>query len=275
MTNLKETPQNNLLVVTGASGGIGRAIAQMGADQGYSLFLQGHRRVDELKQFASEQFIADPTRKIEIVRADLSREKEQDRFVESVLSTLGTTNRLAGWINAAGIDLMALSGSGATFEERLQAIWSLDVVAAVRMSRRIGAWLGKNKPKRKKRENKSPGPTRPLILFFSWDGAFRGRRGETSLLYATAKGAVAAASKSLAQELAPHVRVCTISPGWIKTSWGKDASSKANCHACSESLSRRWGTPEEIAAFVLYLMSSQADFLNGENFIANGGFRLP
>ncbi|MDD3588537.1 MAG: SDR family oxidoreductase [Thermoguttaceae bacterium] len=149
------------------------------------------------------------------------------------------------------------------------------MVASVRMSRQVGARLCENQPQSKSQKIKPLAPARPLILFFSWDGAFRGRKGETSLLYATAKGAVAAAAKSLAQQLAPHVRVCTISPGWIKTSWGKGASSQAHRRACSESLSGRWGTPEEIAAFVAYLLSPQADFLNGENFIANGGFRVP
>lgn len=276
MTTLKEKAKNNVLVVTGASGGIGRAIAERGIELGYSLFLQGHTRLDELRQFASRQLAPSPTkttnmkRTVEVFGADLSCEKEQDRFVDDVLNALTPTDYLAGWINAAGIDLMAPAQRDTAFDERLRSILALDVIATLRMSRRIGSWLYRNHS-----ENKSSGQSRPLILCFGWDGALRGRRGETSLLYATAKGAVCAASKSLAQEFAPHVRVCTLSPGWIKTSWGKKASPQADQQACSESLSQRWGTAEEIASFVFYLLSPQGDFLNGENFVANGGFRVP
>ena len=87
------------------------------------------------------------------------------------------------------------------------------------------------------------------------------------------KGAVMAFSKSLAQSLAPHVRVNCIAPGWIKTSWGDDASDYWQRRAQSESLVDRWGTPEDVARVARFLVSPAASFIAGQIVPVNGGFR--
>jgi len=90
-------------------------------------------------------------------------------------------------------------------------------------------------------------------------------------LFAAAKGAVAAFSRSLACSLAPEVRVNCLAPGWIKTAWGRQASESWQQRAAGASLLGRWGTPEDVARVARFLVSPAAGFLTGQTINVNGG----
>ncbi|MGL6194010.1 MAG: SDR family NAD(P)-dependent oxidoreductase, partial [Thermoguttaceae bacterium] len=181
--------------------------------------------------------------------------RKQDEFVQGVLSMYPEIDI---WVNAAGVDLMSESVRTLDFDEKLEILLNVDLVAAVRMSKQIGNLM-------KERGKGS-------ILFFGWDGTERGMEGETAELYSIAKGAVISFTKSLAHSLAPEVRVNCISPGWIETNWGKTASEKFRSRGIAESLLNRWGTPEDVAAAALFLVSDAASFVNAQNIKLNGGF---
>ncbi len=106
-----------------------------------------------------------------------------------------------------------------------------------------------------------------------WDGAERGMAGEGAELFAVAKGAVMAFTRSLAQSLAPEVHVNCVAPGWIKTAWGEGADERWQKRAEEESLSGRWGVPEDVARAAVFLVSPAAGFVNGQIVEVNGGFR--
>ena len=82
--------------------------------------------------------------------------------------------------------------------------------ATMRLSRAIGA----------KMKERGSG----VILNMGWDQAERGMAGDSGEMFAAAKGAVMAFTRSLARSLAPEVRVNCLAPGWIKTKWGEHAS---------------------------------------------------
>ena len=111
-----------------------------------------------------------------------------------------------------------------------------------------------------------------VILNLGWDGAERGMAGDSGQLFAAAKGAVMAFSRSLAQSLAPEVRVNCLAPGWIRTAWGQGASAYWQERAQSEALLRRWGMPEDVARVARFLVSPAAAFLTGQTIDVNGGF---
>jgi 3-oxoacyl-[acyl-carrier protein] reductase len=92
-------------------------------------------------------------------------------------------------------------------------------------------------------------------------------------IFATAKGAVMAFTRSLAQSLAPEVRVNCIAPGWIKTAWGEVADEAWQKRAETESLMHRWGTPEDVAQAVRYLVDPTSSFITAQTLTINGGFR--
>jgi 3-oxoacyl-[acyl-carrier protein] reductase len=79
-------------------------------------------------------------------------------------------------------------------------------------------------------------------------------------------------TRSLARTLAPVVRVNCVAPGWIKTSWGAQASDAWQQRAIAESLLARWGTPEDVARAARFLSSPASSFITGQILNVNGGF---
>jgi len=84
--------------------------------------------------------------------------------------------------------------------------------------------------------------------------------------YTAAKGGIAALTHALAVSLAGKVRVNSISPGWIDTSFAAYAGPDAQQHPAG-----RVGNPLDIASMVLYLCSEKAGFITGENICIDGG----
>ncbi|MDO4586569.1 MAG: SDR family oxidoreductase [Planctomycetia bacterium] len=255
--------EHNILI-TGASGGIGRAIVQQLAQPNHRLFLQANRHFEELQRFSEK--LRDQGTIIDPIAANLESYADQDYLIRFVKEKLTTSHQLTGIVLAAGVDLMSQAIKPLSFESKLEKIWKTDVLATVRLARELGFWIKESKSLFQERQ------TRPTFLFFGWDGVERGMEGETAQLYSLAKGAIVAFAKSFAQEMAQAARVLTISPGWIQTTWGQKASPAANQRALSESLAKRWGSPEEIASIVRFLLSDDSSFLNSQNIIVNGGF---
>jgi len=246
---------NQVAVITGASGGIGRAVAFALAESGAEVFLHANRRPEVA--LSAVRLIQKKGGKASLLTADLSVPEKQEAFVQGVLSMYPSVDH---WINAAGIDLMSETNRNLSFEEKLERLWAVDLLAAVRMSKKIGQKM--------KQAGKG------TILFFGWDGVERGMTGDTAELYGAVKGAVQGFTKSLAQSLAPEVRVNCIAPGWIATTWGEKASPSMKERGTKESLMNRWGCPDDIAAAAAFLVSDAASYINGQCLPINGGFRV-
>lgn len=92
--------------------------------------------------------------------------------------------------------------------------------------------------------------------------------------YAAAKGAVLTLSRTLAKELAPKVRVNAVSPGLIDTPMVKGLMDAAGTALIAETPLKRLGTPEEIARVVAFLCSDWASFVTGETIHVNGGLYI-
>lgn len=250
-----------VVAIIGARGGIGKALVSTYLDDDVELLLTANSRYDELAAWAKD---LEPERgaSVRTFRADLSSQKGAERLAEELL----TTPRIDSLVVASGIDLMTPANKALDFDARLARAWQIDVASTITLARAIGVAMAS-------RSRSVPGGgASPGVVLFGWDGAFRGQEGETAQIYSTCKGAVVAFARSLAQELAPYVRVNTVSPGWIKTTWGEQASPTANQRAADESLAGRWGTAEEVARVVRFLLSDDASFLNGQDIQVNGGF---
>jgi hypothetical protein len=119
------------------------------------------------------------------------------------------------------------------FEERLDALLRIDVRATVLLTREAG-----------KRFRDAGGGT---IINLGWDQALTGMAGDGGELFATAKGAVMAFTKSAALTLAPSVRVNCIAPGWIRTAWAECAGTAWQERADTLAVP---GTPDAPRVFV-------------------------
>jgi 3-oxoacyl-[acyl-carrier protein] reductase len=187
---------------------------------------------------------------------DLAETAAQDRLAQAAWDWQGAVDI---WVNNAGVDTLTGPSARRSFEEKLDALWHVDVTATLRLSRDIGARM------------KARG--QGVIVNIGWDQAESGMAGDSGELFAATKGAVMAFTRSLAASLAPQVRVNCIAPGWIKTAWGEHASATWQERAVRESLRGRWGTPEDVAAAARFLASPAADFITSQILHVNGGWR--
>ncbi len=239
-------------VVTGSSSGIGRAIALELASAGADCLI--HARQNRAGADAVAAEIRRLGRCAEALVVDLADATEQDRFAERAWEW---QQRVDIWINNAGVDTLTGSAAHWTFEDKLAALWRVDVVATMRLSRDMG--------RRMKRRGSG------VILNVGWDQADSGMAGDSGELFAATKGAIMSFTHSLARSLAPEVRVNCVAPGWIKTEWGENASQRWQERAASESLLGRWGTPDDVARAARFLVSPTAAFINGQVVAINGG----
>ena len=243
-----------IAVVTGSSRGIGRAIALELAAAGADVVVHaGHDGPLALK---TAQAVRDLGREVETIVGDLGDNRTQDSLLQQAW---GWQDRVDIWVNNAGVDILTGAVREETFEQKLNALWKVDVCATIRLARAVG----------QKMVEQGGG----AILNIGWDGAERGMAGDTAELFAASKGAVMAFTRSLAQSLAPAVRVNCLALGWIKTGWGEQASEQWQERARRESLAQRWGTPEDVARAARFLLSPDSAFISGQIVHLNGGFR--
>jgi 3-oxoacyl-[acyl-carrier protein] reductase len=170
------------------------------------------------------------------------------------------------WINNAGVDVLTGAAADWSFEDKLARLWEVDVVATMRLSRFVGDRMRDQPARQRGHDNR-------CILNMGWDQADTGMAGDSGEMFSAVKGAVMAFTRSLAQSLAPEIRVNCLAPGWIKTSWGNHASEYWDRRATSESLLGRWGTPRDVARVARFLASPAASFVTGQTIPINGGFR--
>lgn len=249
---------DRVAVVTGASSGIGRAIALEMASAGADVIVHFRNNAS-----GAEKVVED-IRKLDChaiaLQCDLADMAQHDRFADEAWNWRSGVDV---WVNNAGADVLTGSAANLAFEEKLELLWHVDVLATMRLSREIGRRMGAAR-----REQQY----RAVILNMGWDQADHGMSGESGEMFAAIKGAVMAFSKSLAKTLAPRVRVNCLAPGWIKTSWGEQASDFWHDIAVKQSLLQRWGTPDDVARVARFLASPAADFITGQVVPINGGF---
>jgi 3-oxoacyl-[acyl-carrier protein] reductase len=239
------------ILVTGASTGIGRAIALTCAEAGADVAVHCRSSLAQAEQVADA--VRALGRRSEVLPLDLRDAAGLASFVEEAFGLWGG---LDGWVNNAGVDLLTGPDARRTFEEKLARLLDVDVRGSLLLSRMAG-----------ERMRDSGG----AILNIGWDQAASGMGGDSGELFAAAKSAVMGFTRSLAVSLAPEVRVNCIAPGWIRTAWGEQASHNWQTRVIEETPLARWGTPEDVAWMARFLLSDAAAYITGQVINVNGG----
>ena len=241
------------VLVTGASSGIGRAIALAAARAGADVALT--YRENEAGAREVERTVSSLGRRVAVLRLDLAEEDSVRAVGPAARAALG---RIDAWVNNAGADILTGDRGSLSRLEKLDILLRVDLRGTMLASWHAADLLASQ-------------PEGGVIVNMSWDHVLTGMAGTTQQLFSAAKGGVLSFSKSLARSVAPHVRVNVLAPGWIETSFGAAADERWRREVAESTPLKRWGVPDDVAGAAVFLASPAASFLTGCTLIVGGG----
>jgi 3-oxoacyl-[acyl-carrier protein] reductase len=241
------------VLVTGASSGIGRAIALAAARAGADVALT-YRSNEEGARGAARE-IERLGARAAVLHLDLADESSVNALAPAARDALG---RVDAWVNNAGADVLTGASAALAVVEKLDILLKVDLRGTI-----LASWQAA--------ELMIAQPQGGVIINMSWDHVVSGLPGIEGQLFAAVKGGVLSFSKSLARTVAPRVRVNVLAPGWIETAYGNQVDDAIRRDVVESTPLRRWGTPEDVAAAAVFLASPGAAFLTGQTMLIGGG----
>lgn len=242
-----------VVIVTGGSSGMGKAIAQKQAEQGWNVMITG-RTEDALK--AAKDEIETFPGQVEICRMDVRSIEDVERMIKETASRFGTIDALVN--NAAGnficpAEKLSVNGWKAVIDIVLNGTFYCSQAAG-------RYWIKHNKE----------GLIVNMAATYAW-GA-----GAGVVHSAAAKAGVLSLTRTLAVEWGRTygIRVNAIAPGPIERTGGAEKlfeSEEAALATIKSVPLGRLGTPEEIAGLASFLLSEKAEYINGECVTMDGG----
>jgi 3-oxoacyl-[acyl-carrier protein] reductase len=240
---------HRVVLVTGGSRGIGKAIAAAFASEGDAVIINYLRSTDQAEAIRTE--LSTMSKAVAIEQADVSDFHQVRKMVQNSIERYGQIDVL---INNAGlakdecIMLMSESDWRDVIDVNLSGVFNCTkAVSGHMISRRRGV----------------------IINVASLSG-ITGLPGQVN--YAAAKGGVIALTKALSKELAPFgIRVNAVAPGIIETDMTASLNERARERFLHAIPMRRFGTPLEVASVVKFLASDDASYITGEIICITGG----
>jgi glucose 1-dehydrogenase len=249
-------------IVTGASSGIGRAIALALGAAGADVVVNYRDGEDAAIEVVRQ--IAQSGSRALAQRADVSREGEVKDLFQRAIEHFGTVDIL---VNNAGLQ------RDAAFEEMTLEQWN--AVIGVNLS---GQFLCAREAVREfKRRGVVESVSRAAGKIICISSVHEVIPWAGHVNYAASKGGVMLMMKSLAQEVAPHrIRVNSISPGAIRTPINTSAWSTPEAYAALMRLVpyKRLGEPEDVGRAAVFLASDDSDYITGTSMYVDGGMTL-
>ncbi len=232
-------------LITGASGGIGAAIAKALHGQGATVAISGTR------QEALDKVAAELGSRVHVLPCNLADAASTIELVPRAEAAMGGLDIL---VNNAG-----LNRDGLTMrmkDEDWQAVIDVDLTAAFRL---IRASL---KPMAKKRWGR-------IVSVTSIVGAI-GNPGQAN--YAAAKAGLVGMTKAVAQEMASRgITANCVAPGFIDTAMTAALNEEQRAKLATKIPQEKFGTPADVAAAVVFLASDEAAYITGQTLHVNGG----
>ena len=237
-------------LITGASRGIGRVIAEVFAEEGAKVVVNYNKSekeavtvVDTIKKQGGEAIC---------VKADVSRSLDVRCMVKATLEKYGRVDIL---VNNAGIliakDLLETS------EDEWDRTIDINLKGAYLCAKEVAPIMLDQKKGKIINISSNSGLYHPSAMRFTE--------------YVTSKAGMNGLTKALALRLGPYITVNAICPGWIKTEMVEYSDSELESRILEETALKRYGTPDEVAASAVFLASDEANFITGELLIVAGG----
>ena len=240
------------VLVTGGSRGIGRAIVELFADEGAAVtfFYRGNTE-------AAEAVVATMRKAGHDVRAEQVDVTDAPACAAAVERLAERAERIDVLVNNAGV--IRDNPLAALDDDDIRTVLDTNVGGVFNVTRAVVPYMVMQRAGR--------------IVNLSSVAGEKGGRGQTN--YAASKGAVNAFTRALAVELAPRrIRVNAVAPGVIDTEMSQDVRDMAGDEAKARILLKRYGTAQEVAYAVWFLASDYADYVTGQVFHIDGGFKL-
>jgi NAD(P)-dependent dehydrogenase (short-subunit alcohol dehydrogenase family) len=243
--------EGRVAVVTGASRGIGRAIAVAFAEAGADVAVAA-RSESDLAKLAEE--IEQSGRKASVIPTDVTHRDQIERLIDRAVSELGGLDVLVN--NAGGTRFMAPlvalrpEGWDKAIRLNLDSVFHATQLAAQRMLDSGGG----------------------SIIQIASIAAIEGAQGLS--FYSAAKGGVRLMTQAVAKELAASgVRVNSIAPGWIATELNENLreDDETDRYVTGMIPMGRWGRVDEVVGAALFLASDAASFVTGTTIVVDGG----
>ena len=240
--------KDKIILVTGASRGIGRATALLFAQEGAKVVVNYSKSRDEaeavvgaIKKVGTDAFS---------FQCDVSDEKQVQAMIAEAVERYGGIDVL---VNNAGIVFDAPFAARTveqwrrTLEVNLIGTFLCSKYAAPHLSARKGS----------------------IVNVSSTSGWYD--FNPTSIDYDSAKAGIIALTKNLAKEFAPSIRVNAVAPGWVDTDMNKDLPADYIKSELERFYLKRFAKPEEIASAILFLASEDASYITGTALVVDGG----
>jgi NAD(P)-dependent dehydrogenase (short-subunit alcohol dehydrogenase family) len=244
--------KGKVAIVTGASSGIGRAVAERLGNEGASLVLVAAPS-DEADLLTSKDELRRRDVRVDVLAADISEAATSEQAVRMAVDRFG------------GVDVLISNAGFAFYEEFLDTpVDHLDRTFAVNVK---GTFLMTQAAARVMAEKRAG-----AIVMTASTASYMGE--EFNVTYNASKAAVAGMARSIAVDLAPFgIRVNAVAPGWVATRATKpvrEDSAQWSKHRSRIPLDRA-ASPEEIAAVHAFLASDDASYVTGALFVCDGG----
>ena len=241
--------ERKVALVTGATRGIGKAIALELADNGYDIVLNYRNANDELKQTQKE--IEEKNVNCFLVYGDISKFEDCENIAKQAMEEFGRIDVL---VNNAGITrdglIMRMK------KEDFESVIDTNLTGTFNMTRNVVPFMIKQKNGR--------------IINLSSVVGITGNAGQTN--YSASKAGVIGFTKSLAKEVASrNILVNAIAPGFIETDMTKVLSDNVKEAILNQIPLKRMGEAKEVAKLVKFLVSDDSKYITGQVINVDGG----
>jgi 3-oxoacyl-[acyl-carrier protein] reductase len=245
-----------VVILTGSSGGIGRATALELAKEGADVVLQYRARRTEAEELADR--VRALGRRAILAQVDFTDVQQSSRqvmkMVDEPIKEFGKIDVLVNLAGYPARDEWNKRFLDLTAEDFFKPL-NVDLYGSFLCARTVAPYMLRQK--------------RGVIVNVSSTPALGGH--DKGFSFTVAKAAVIGLTKALAFELAPYVRVNTIALGNVETEWVGALTDDEKRKGREENLMKRFGASEEIAKSLVFLCSDDSSFINGQTIVLDGG----
>jgi 3-oxoacyl-[acyl-carrier protein] reductase len=242
--------EGKVAIVTGASRGIGKAIALRFAQEGARVVVGYQTRSADAEAVVAS--IRSDGGDAFAISADVSRSVDVETLVAATIERYGRIDIL---VNDAGV--MIAKGLLETSEEDWDLTIDVNLKGPYLCSKAVAPIMIRQGGGTIINMSSNSGLYHPSAMRFTE--------------YVVSKAGINGLTKAMALALGPHVTVNAICPGWIRTDMVEIIDPDIHQRILDETALKRWGTPDDIASSAVFLASDEASFITGELLIVAGG----